>query len=242
MALCGGESNDMNWIFRFATSSIGAKVVMALSGTAIMGFVVAHMVGNLQIFLGPEVFNAYGEFLQGTLGHVLWFLRGGLLLAVVLHVVSGVRLSRLNRAARPVAYATKKSVRSTFASRSMPMTGLVLLAFIIFHLLHFTFGVIQPEYYPVDHGTGAHDIYSMFIHGFQNPAIAISYIVANGLLALHLSHGARSLFQSLGLRAHKYEAIIKCIGYSVAVVVGLPNMFMPLAVMMGLIGLPGGGH
>lgn len=232
----------MSWLLRFAVSSIGAKVVMAATGVGLIGFVIAHMVGNLQIFLGQDAFNNYGVFMKQTVGKLLWLMRAGLLGVVVLHILSGLRLARLNRAARPVAYASTAHSQSTLASRTMAMTGLVLLAYIVYHLLHFTIGVTHPEHFNLVDSQGRHDIYSMFILGFQQPVVAISYVLANGLLAVHLSHGARSFFQSLGLRAHKYEAMIRAVGYTVAVVVGVPNMLMPLAVLSGFIGLPGGGE
>lgn len=229
----------MGWVVKFAKSSIGAKVLMAVTGAALFGFVLAHMLGNLQIFLGQETFNAYAAFLQGN-KELLWVLRSGLIVAVLLHIVSGLRLALLNSAARPVAYSKKTFVKASLTSRTMALSGLVLLAFIVFHLLHFTLGVVQPEAYHLTDAKGRHDAFSMFILGFQSAPIAISYIVAMVLLALHLEHGASSLFQSLGLNHPRYNGLIHRIGPVFAIFIATGNILMPVAVLLGWIQLPAG--
>ena len=230
----------MSWLVDFAKSSIGAKVVMGITGVMLIGFVIMHMLGNLQVFLGPDVLNAYGQMLL-DLGGLLWVARIGLLAAVLLHIVSGLRLASINRAARPVPYVHETTVQATFASRYMKLTGLVLLAFIIFHLLHFTFGVTHPDHIGVD-ALGRKDIYSMVILGFQQPAVAASYIIAMVLLGIHLSHGASSLFKSLGLRHAKYDSMLDKVGPCLATLVVLGNCAMPIAVLTGLLGANVGGQ
>jgi len=229
----------MSWLVNFAKSSIGAKVVMGVTGVMLIGFVVMHMIGNLQVFLGPDVLNAYGKMLH-DLGGLLWVARFGLIGAVLLHIVSGLRLASLNKAARPVRYVNEATVQASFASRHMKLTGLVLLAFIIYHLLHFTLGVTHPDHVGTVGDTGVKDIYKMVVMGFQQPAVSVSYIIAMILLGLHLNHGASSLFKSLGLRNEKYNSMLDKVGPTLAAIVVLGNCAMPIAVMAEFITL--GGH
>ena len=228
----------MSWLVDFAKSSIGAKVVMGVTGVMLIGFVIMHMIGNLQVFLGPDVLNAYGKMLH-DLGGLLWVARFGLIGAVLLHIVSGLRLASLNKAARPVRYVNEATVQASFASRHMKLTGLVLLAFIIYHLLHFTLGVTHPGHVDTVGDTGVKDIYKMVVMGFQQPAVSVSYIIAMILLGLHLNHGASSLFKSLGLRNEKYNSMLDKVGPTLAAIVVLGNCAMPIAVMTGFIKLGG---
>ena len=224
----------MNWLVDFAKSSIGAKVVMGATGLVLVGFVVAHMLGNLQVFLGQDVLNAYAKTLH-DLGPLLWIARLVLIGSVVLHIASGLRLASLNKAARPVRYAYESTVQASFASRYMRMSGLVVFAFIVYHLAHFTLGVTHPEHQMLD-SLGRPDVYSMVILGFQQPLVAVSYIVAMVLLWFHLNHGASSLFQSLGLRHPNYNAVLDKVGPAVATLVVGGNIIMPLAILTGVIG------
>lgn len=231
----------MEWLFKFAKSTVGAKVVMALTGLALVGFVLAHMAGNLQVLIAlwdpaaaQEALNSYAAGLK-SLGALLWVMRIGLLVAVVVHILSALRLAALNRAARPVSYQVKKHNASTLASRTMTLSGLLVLAFIVYHLLHFTLGVTHPEHFALVDRMGRHDVYSMFVLGLSQPAVAVSYIIANILVGLHLSHGVRSLFQSLGLRTPKYETMIVGLARGVATIVVIANVSMPLLVLVGLI-------
>lgn len=217
-------------------SSIGMKWLMALSGIALVGFVVVHMMGNLLVFLGPEKLNAYAVGLREMPLQLLWVARAVLLVAVLVHIFSAVRLTNLNRAARPERYAMRKPVASTYASRTMMMGGLILLAFIIYHLAHFTFGVVSPDQFEVHDAQGRHDVYRMVVLGFRNPLIAGSYVLAMIPLALHLSHGASSFFQSLGLSHPKYDAIFRGLGPFLATIIFIGNVSMPIAVLGGLIG------
>ena len=223
----------MNGFAAFLKSSIGAKAVMAITGIMLFGFVIAHLSGNLLIFSGdPETINSYAVWLR-SLGAGLWFLRIGLILAVILHIASAIRLNSLNKAARPVAYQQTSPEVSSYASRTMVWSGLIVLAFIVYHLLHFTWGKVQPESYAWS-GNEA-NVYAMVVAGFQVPAIAISYVVAIALLGMHLSHGLTSMFQSLGLNHSKYNDLIRKIGPATATLYVLANISIPLSILMGWV-------
>lgn len=228
----------MSWFFSYVRSSIGAKHLMALTGLGMVLFAIAHMIGHFGMFSGQDAYNAYAHFLQG-LGGLKWLARGGLLGIFILHVATAIRLVMINRAARPVPYAAYKPVRSTAASRTMALTGLTLLAFIIYHLLHFTLGQIQPTYFHQLDWAGRYDAYSMYVRGFQNVGIFASYTVAMLLLAMHLGHGASSWLQSLGLRHPKYSPALDKLGPALSVILFLGYMAPPTAVLVGLIKLPG---
>lgn len=229
----------MSWVLKFAKSSIGAKILMALTGVVLFGFVIVHLLGNLQIFLGQEAYNGYAAFVKAS-PEVLWGVRAVLLGAVLLHIVSGLRLAFLNKKARPVAYANKQYVKASWFSRTMTWTGVVLLAFIVYHLLHFTVGVVQPEHFHMVDAKGRHDAYSMFVYGFQNVYVSASYIVAMILLGFHLEHGASSMFQSLGINHPRFNGLLHRIGPVFAVLIVLGNISMPIAVLLGWVTLPAG--
>jgi succinate dehydrogenase / fumarate reductase, cytochrome b subunit len=230
----------MGWVTKFAKSSIGAKIIMALTGMILFGFVLVHMLGNLQVYLGQEAYNAYANFLKST-PELLWPARIVLILAVLTHIASGLRLSALNAAARPHAYAKKHFTKATITSRTMVYTGGVVLAFIVYHLLHFTLGVTDPVHYHLMDAKGRHDVYSMFVLGFQNIYVAGSYIVAMLFLFPHLEHGVSSMFQSLGINHPRYNAMLGKIGPVFATIVVLGNISMPVAVQLGWLTLPAGG-
>jgi succinate dehydrogenase / fumarate reductase cytochrome b subunit len=210
------------------------KHLMAISGLLLAGFVFAHMVGNLQIFIGPDALNSYAVKLK-SLGPLLWLMRIGLIVVVLLHIFSALRLVAMNRAARPVSYKMVKRERSTYASRAMPMTGLILLAFIVFHLLHTTFGVAFPAEFNLTDAEGRHDVYGMMVLGFKHVPVAVSYLVAMALLCMHLSHGVTSFFQSLGIDQEKYRTLIKISGPAFGWLIFVGNCSMPLAVMLEIV-------
>lgn len=215
-------------------STIGTKTVVAVTGVLLVLFVVGHMLGNLQIYLGPDAINSYAAFLKSKPGP-LWAARLGLLAALLLHMAGIAKLTLANRSARPVAYAQQKPVQSTLASRTMLLSGAILFAFVIFHLLHFTVGVTHPEHFQLRDVLGRHDVYSMTILGFQQPLVSLSYIIAMGLLGMHLGHGVASLFQTTGLRNPQFLPLIELIGRVAAVIVVLGNISIPLAALLGLI-------
>ena len=226
----------MSWFPRYARSSVGAKHIMAVTGLLLFLFAIVHMLGHLQMFGGQEMYNRYAHFLQ-DLWEVKWPVRVGLLALLAIHVIVAIGLVARNRAARPEGYARYHPVRSSSVGRAMAWTGLVVFAFLAFHILHFTLGQIQPGYFHVMDPKDRWDAYSMFIHGFQSPAIYAIYLVGIALLAMHLGHGASSWLQSLGLRHPKYPT--DRLGPALAVVLFVGYMIPPTAVLVGLITLPG---
>jgi len=226
----------VTWFGKYARSSIGAKHIMAVSGLLLLLFAFVHMLGHLQMFGGQDMYNAYARFLQ-DLWEVKWPTRVALLVLLVMHAVMGINLAAKNRAARPVRYAMFKPVASSPFARAMIYTGLIVFAFLAFHILHFTLGQVQPTYFHTHDPQGRYDAYSMFVRGFQNPAIWGAYLVGIGLLAMHLGHGAVSWLQSLGLRHPKYPA--DRLGPVVAAILFVGYMVPPTAVLAGIIRLPG---
>jgi succinate dehydrogenase / fumarate reductase cytochrome b subunit len=229
----------MRLIARIWQSSLGKKYLMAISGVVLVGFVIGHLLGNLQIFLGPEVINRYGHFLQTT-PELVWPARIGLLLMVSLHIAAAITLARQNRAARPVSYAHYEVVASTYASRTMVMSGLIIFAFIVYHLLHFTFQVpainlTGKDFRLLEDAKQRHDIYAMMVMGYKSPIVSGFYLVAIGLLCLHLSHGVSSMFQSLGLSNRVYEAWFGRLAVVFAALLFLGYCSIPAAVLLGIV-------
>lgn len=239
----------MNWFLNFAKSSIGAKFVMAITGFMMIGFVVAHMVGNLQIFAGQEVaehaetgliaareaLNAYGFKLQNDLKPLVWVLRLGLLGAFLGHMAGAYRVVTLNQKARARGYVVTRHQASTAMSRYMAWTGVVILVFVLVHLAHFTLGALSHDTYALTDPEGRHDVYNMVVLGFQNKAYAGFYIFAQALLGLHLGHGASSWLQTLGIFHKKYNPLIRSLGGVVGTIIFLGNISIPLAVLLGIV-------
>ncbi|MEZ6038437.1 MAG: succinate dehydrogenase cytochrome b subunit [Planctomycetota bacterium] len=225
----------MTWLSTFWRSSIGGKVTMAVTGVLLFGFVIAHLLGNLQLLQGPDAINHYAKWLADR-GALLWVARIGLLAIFVLHVVTAVRLSRANKAARPVAYQRPDTLQASFASRSMVLSGLSLLVFVVYHLMHFTFGFTNPEHY-AKKGMGAegHDVYSMVTASFQVPAIALAYAAFQVVLFLHLSHGVQSFAQTLGFHHARYTKMIKTVSFLLALVIAGGNALLALSVLLGIV-------
>lgn len=222
-------------LLRLWQSSLGKKYVMALTGLGLYLFVIIHLLGNLQVFAGPTKINEYAHTLKAT-PPILWGARLGLLAIVVLHITAAIQLTKANRKARPQQYAVGKPVASTFAQRTMVVSGLVLLAFILFHLSHFTLGWVNPQYLEFhDPLTGYHDVRRMMIEGFANPLVAVFYIVSMGLLLLHLSHGVSSTFQSLGLRSKKTFGLFDKLAKASGLLLFLGNTAIVLAILLGVI-------
>jgi succinate dehydrogenase / fumarate reductase cytochrome b subunit len=221
-------------------TSIGKKAIMALTGLALFGFVMMHMIGNLQIFLGQDALNGYAEFLEDT-GELLWVARAVLLSCLVLHVTTAVMLSRENRAARPVRYTHEGTVQASYASRTMLMSGLIVFAFIIYHLLHFTLGKVHPQYaalHEILDSKGREDVYSMVVASFHNVWISAAYVGAMIPLCMHLSHGFQSLFQSLGLNHSKYTPLIRKASLVFSLLIFAGNTSIPLACLFDLVKIP----
>ena len=166
----------MSWFSKYARSSIGAKQIMALTGLGMVLFLIIHMLGHLGMFAGQHAYNSYADKLQ-SLGALKWIARGGLVVIVVMHILTALRLVAINRAARPVNYAVYKPVVTSTAARYTATTGLIILAFIIFHLLHFTLGEVQPAVQHLVDKEGHHDVYNAFVVAFKTPALFAIYAV-----------------------------------------------------------------
>jgi succinate dehydrogenase / fumarate reductase cytochrome b subunit len=221
-------------IFR---SSLGKKYIMAVSGLVLFLFVVGHLVGNLQIFLGPEAINRYGYFLQSNV-EIIWPARIFLLLMIGLHIWSAIRLSIENKAARPVPYANWNPTTASYASRTMLMSGIIIFVFIIFHLLHYTLQVQSinltgQNFATFEDPEKRHDIFKMMVVGFHNPWVSGFYIVGIGLLCLHLSHGVSAMFQSLGLKNKVYGPCLDMAARAVAWLIFAGYISIPIAILLG---------
>lgn len=218
----------MGFLLNFWRSTIGKKVVMAVTGLIGVGFVLGHMLGNLQMFQGAEQMNSYAHLLK-SMGGLLWLVRLVLLAAVVLHVVAAVQLSRLSRAARPVAYrkGSQKQV-STWASRTMRWGGVLLLVFIVFHVLHFTTLDIFRSY-------STTDVYGNVVHGFSLWWVTLFYVVAMVFMGLHLYHGAWSSLRTLGAAKASPNPLRRKAALGIAVLVWAGFTAVPVAVFLGLI-------
>src|SRR5262245_7960437 len=243
-------------------SSLGKKYVMAISGVVLFLFVIGHLVGNLQIFLGPEAINRYGHFLQSNL-ELIWPVRIILLGMIGLHIWAAIKLSQENKVARPIAYGELKPAGASYASRTMLMSGLIVFAFIVYHLLHFT---VQVQYINrtghdfttfvdvVDPAKPRHDIFQMMVVGFSSWTVSGFYLLGIALLCLHLSHGASSMFQSLGFKSKFYGPILDQSSRILALLIFLGYMSIPAAILAGFgkdyvdkkaaipVVVPKGGH
>ena len=213
---------------------------MAVTGAGLVLFVVAHMLGNLQIFLGQEALNAYAYKLK-SMPLLLWTARAGLILIFVGHLLLAFYLRRLNQAARPDQYQYKDPVQASFASRTMLLSGLVILAFVVYHLLHFTLGVTDPGVHQLVDANGHHDVYSMVVSSFRNVFVSAAYIVAMIFLGLHLSHAISSMIQTIGLVSGEARKRVEQAGITIACVLMIGNISIPVSVLLGLIGLPAEG-
>jgi succinate dehydrogenase cytochrome b subunit len=226
-------NGGINRATTFYDSIIGKKVVMAVTGFILFGFIVVHMVANLQAFLpvgasGVPALDSYAEHLR-ALPPLLWGTRVVLLFAVILHIVAAWQLTILNKfGARDISYEKYKPIASNYASRTMIWSGPIIFFYVIYHLLDFTLGTVNPGFQP------GH-VQRNVVASFQHPVVAIFYVVANICLAFHLYHGIWSMFQSLGLNHPRYTPILKKASAVFAVVIGVGFCSVPLAVLAGLI-------
>lgn len=224
----------MGLLSDFYRSTVAQKAVMAVTGLALFGFVLAHMVGNLKIYGGADKLNDYAEGLR-SMGapffgpsELLWIARAGLLVAVALHIWSAWALTRVSHKARPKGYARMHYQGATYASRTMRWGGVILLLFIVYHLLHLTTGDMHADFQ-------AGDVYRNVVVGFSNPLVSGFYIVAQIFLGLHLYHGLWSLFQSLGLSGPRFDRVRKSFAMVFSLVVSLANISFPVAVLTGFV-------
>lgn len=226
-------------LLRFFTSSVGLKVIMAITGLILGGFVFFHMLGNLQIFLGQDALNKYALFLQ-SVPAMIFPARIVLLLSILIHIAAAIKLNRINSAARPIGYILMDTVEASLASRYMLQTGIIIALFVVFHLMHFTFGIIQPEFAHFADAKGRHDVYSMVIAGFQSTPYAIAYIAFMLIIAFHFIHAIPSLLQTMGINHPKYNLLVKRVASALVAVIALGYVVVPLSVTLGILTLPEG--
>jgi len=223
----------MGVIQNFWRSTVGKKIVMAITGLIGVGFVIGHMVGNLQVFEGAEKINAYGRFLHHTVGTELWLVRLVLLAAVILHVVAAVQLTRRAQVARPQGYRQRTPQVSTWASRTIRWGGLLLLVFIVLHILHFTVRAF-PGYQAVDR-TGSVDVYANLVTAFRNPWWTLFYVVSMIALGLHLYHGVWSSLRTLGQAKPSTNPLRRPVALALAALIWAGFTVVPVAIFLGLV-------
>ena len=211
----------------FYGTSIGKKVVMAITGLILFGFVIGHMLGNLQVFIGANQMNAYAAVLKANAA-LLWGVRLVLLVAVILHLVAAVQLTRMSQRSRPEGYHYKDVIQADYAARTMRWSGPIIAVFVVYHLLHFTTGTVHPQF-------DAHDVYRNVIIGFRFWPVALFYIIAMVALAFHLWHGVWSMFQTLGLINPKSDSIIHRLATIATLAIVIGFISIPMAVLAGLI-------
>ncbi len=203
-----------------------------------VGFIIAHLIGNLQIFLGPgdaahpAHINTYAKLLK-DLGEFVWLARIALIIAVVAHVITTIQLALENRAARGTGYQHKASVQAKRSTKTMMWSGSYILCFILFHLAHYTVFVVHPQFRNLHDAHGLHDVYAMLLIGFSYPAVSAFYIVGMLLLCAHLSHGIGSLTQTLGIQTTKLQCCFQCGGRALAILLAIGYLSIPIAILAG---------
>jgi len=215
-------------------TTIGKKVVMAVTGLVLIGYVILHMLGNLKVFQGPQKMNEYAVFLRAAGAPLffheqgLWMIRMVLLASVVLHVWAAYQLTRLDWNGRPVRYAVKRTVAASYASRTMRWGGVIILLFIVYHVLHLTTGTVHQSF-------REGDVYRNVVTGFQFVPASIFYILAMLALGLHLYHGFWSIGQTLGLKTSENDQAWRVIAGAIALAVTIGNISIPVAVLAGIV-------
>ncbi len=225
------------WPIEFYRSAVGKKWVMALTGIALLGYIVAHMLGNLKVYFGPEEINQYGEALRDLGGdlvprtNLLWILRIGLLGAALLHIHAAYSLTYTNWKARGGRYRERDYAAVTYASRTMRLTGTLVLLFVLFHLADFTWGVEPAATSEFFRG----DVYANLVASFERLPVAVFYVIANLALGLHIYHGTWSLFQSLGWSHPRFNRWRRWLAAGLTLAVVAINLSFPIAVQVGIL-------
>jgi succinate dehydrogenase / fumarate reductase, cytochrome b subunit len=252
-------------LFSYLKSTLLSKVVMAVTGAMLVLFLIGHTIGNMQVYLGKEIFNHYADMLQ-SLGEYLWIIRGTLLLAVILHIITSLRLKFYNDAAKPIKYQVKQYAKAKLTSRTMFWTGIMIFAFITYHILHLTAGVTNPdqynheEYYTkstfttndiasvkddmqqeIASGNATvvykrHDAYKMLVLGFRNPFISMIYIIGMIILGFHLNHAIQSMFQTLSLSGPRFTPWMQRCSTWVSTIIVLSMISLPITIFLRLVG------
>lgn len=221
-------------IMQLFSSTIGQKFLVAATGLFMVFFLLAHLAGNLEIFSGPNAVNQYAAFLQ-TIPKTIWTFRLVLLSAVVIHIWATISLTTHSRRARIHPYTVKRSRKATMMSRTMLISGLTILAFILYHLAHYTLGITNPEFVKLVDSQGRHHVYNMMVLGFSNALVAGFYVVAQILLAFHLSHGVSSAARTLGVTKKSSYDRIRGIGVAFALLIAVLYISIPVSVYFGFI-------
>ncbi len=224
----------MNRLIRMFSTSIGRKLVMAVTGLILFVWLLGHMLGNMALFQGADSLNSYAAWLQGHPS--LWVMRTSMLLVLAVHIYVALTLAMENRIARSSGYAVR-TFQTSGSSRYMVITGGIVVFFLIYHILHFTLGVVTPEFHDGVDAAGNHDVYSMVVRSFQNPVLAGSYIVAMLLIGTHLLHATRSMFQTVGVNHESYNGTIRIFSQIAVALFVIGNCSMPILVLAGVIGL-----
>lgn len=232
------------WTETYFGSTVGQKILVAVTGAALVSFVVFHLIGNLKIFSGPEALNKYGYFLKHDLGALIWIARAGLLGLFLIHLSLAFRLRMRSSAARPIGYVSQRTAQASLPSTTMIWTGIVILLFVLFHLAHFTFAWVHEattasgttvNYLKMVDKEGRHHVYNMMVSGFSTPWIAGLYLVCQLFLLIHLAHGIQSVFQTLGLVAKRFVPAVRILGYSISGLIFIGNTAIVLAVWLGYV-------
>ncbi len=231
--------------FDYLRSTILSKVVMAVTGAILVLYVIVHTAGNLLIYFGKDAINSYSEFLH-SLGPILWLIRIILIIAAILHIVTSIKLKFENLNAKPTRYAVTNYLKAKFTSRTMIWTGLMVFAFVVYHILHLTFRVtnpehIYPDFYQPHNAVSAIvlerlDVFKMVVLGFKNPIISFVYILGVVAVGFHLEHAVQSMFQTLGYNEkHYFPSIQKC-STIFAIIIVLCLVSIPISILLGLVG------
>ena len=220
----------------FLSSSVGRKILMAITGFLLVLFLCVHLLGNSFIYF--NLINAYGEGLH-SMPPVVWMARIGMIILFAVHIFYGITLTLENNAARPQAYSVKKSLRATFAGKTMIWTGLVIAAFLIYHILHFAMKVTNPDISHELDEVGRDDVFRMIVFSFQNILIAGAYIVALIAVFLHLFHGIQSFVQTFGLNSDESIPVVEKTGKGIAFILFLGYLSIPVAIILGILNYKG---